>query len=591
MSDTNSNTAPSSVSPGLRLALCVLGGAAGVFAWLVFDLLPDLHDSDRLVLALGSTGMAFFAAALAMTGPLSVWRAMAMAAPVALVAGGGLTLASYRYDDIGEYAKTVHPLAAYAVVVGLPLAFLIAGRCWRDYAVLFTHAWGIVVRYAAGGLFVGLFWLVLALSNTLLSLVDIDLIESLWDKPWFILIVSGAVLGLALAVVNEMSDYVSPFLILRLLRLFLPVVLGVVAIFVIAVPIRGLENVFGGLSAAATLLAMGLAAATLVSTAVDEGPDAEVRAPLMRLATRALALLMPVIAGLACVAIGLRVAQYGWTPARFSAAAAGGVVLLYGLAYSTAVLRKGDWALRIRRVNSVMALGLVLVCVLWLTPVLNVERMSANNQVARYLAGKTPLTALDLEALHGGWGKAGRAALTRLETDKTAPEHADLVKAIAAARLGNTFDVDVAQERATHDSNLTRLAQSIVVLPKGQDLPQGTLASLRPFELRRWLDACARVDSKGRTGCVAVVADFLPGIAGPEVIIALRDPDGSTRTQTLITNRSGGLSWHGQARTLPDPNGWVPELSIEALLDGDFAIREVPRYGLSSGDATVLIPN
>ena len=69
-------------------------------------------------------------------------------------------------------------------------------------------------------------------------------------------------LVLALAVVTELSDYVSPFLILRLLRLMLPPVLLVLAVFLLALPLRGLSGLFGGLSAAATLLAMVAAGAT-----------------------------------------------------------------------------------------------------------------------------------------------------------------------------------------------------------------------------------------------------------------------------------------------------------------------------------------
>jgi len=61
-----------------------------------------------------------------------------------------------------------------------------------------------------------------------------------------------------------------------------------------------------------------------------------------------------------------------------------------------------------------MALIVLAAAAAFLTPVLNPERIAANNQIARFEAGKMPPEALDLAGL-ARWGRAGVKALARLE--------------------------------------------------------------------------------------------------------------------------------------------------------------------------------
>lgn len=593
---TDTDTVSQGSDTRMRLALGLMGAVAGACAWIIFDVLPDRVDSDRLILAFGSTLMGFFAAALAMTGPLKPVRAVVLAVPVGVIAGGGLTLASLRFAEIERFINSAHPIAAYWILTFLTLPFLISASQrkggWRHYQLLFGHAWSVVVRYAAATLFMGLFWLVLALSDELLGLVDIDIISTLWEESWFVSIVSGAVLGLALAVVNELSDYVSPYLILRLLRLLLPVVLVVVALFLLMVPVRGLDQVFGGLSAAATLLAMGIAAATLVSTAVDESEQEEVKSPLMRAATQGLALLMPILAGLACFAIWLRVHQYGWSPARLTAATAGALVLAYGVFYAVAMVRRGDWPARVRQINIRMALVVIAIATLWLTPVLNAERISANSQVTRFLDGRTSLEALDLDTLYRDWGVAGARALERLEAAEQVEDHDALVARIAKARAGGGRAQDMAKAREDEAAaNRAQLADLMVLRPEGASLPEGALDGLRDFIVRRWLEACARTDGQDRPGCVAVTADFLPELGGPEVIVFLRQPGGDTRTETLIKRENGRYEMAGRARAIVEHEGYRPAPSVSSVLDGGLTIEPVPFFGVKTPEGVFVVPH
>ncbi|TKA94672.1 DUF4153 domain-containing protein, partial [Cereibacter changlensis] len=399
-----------------RLVMAGIGGLAGLSLYLLLEVLSRHLLPDRAALGLTTFSTVFFAAWLAMAGPLRTGCAVVAALGLGLVVAALLSLTGLRFDRVEAiFDQPMTPLAV-ALLSSIPLPFFIAlaGPGWRDYPTLFTEAWTVVVRYAAAWLFVGVAWAVLLLSQALLSIVDIRVIEAIIDldaAPWLI---TGVTLGLALAVVTELSDLVSPYLILRLLRLLLPLVLGVMALFIAALPFQGLSGLFGDLSVAATLLAMAAAAATLVTTAIDQTDAEAVEGVVMVRAAQGLALILPIPAALAGYAVWLRVAQYGWTPERLFAGLAAVLALAYGLIYALAVLRGAGWMERVRQGNILMALALLALSALWLTPLLNAERISARDQLARFDDGRTALPELDLYAL-GRWGKPGAEALAQLQ--------------------------------------------------------------------------------------------------------------------------------------------------------------------------------
>ncbi|MBN2905805.1 MAG: DUF4153 domain-containing protein [Rhodobacteraceae bacterium] len=566
-------------APG-RVTLGLLGFLGGLSAWLLLEVLPErMQDAPRLMLFLTAFGAGLFPAALALAGPLRLGRALAAAVGLALVLAGLLCWASLRFDTVGEYTATGDPWVGFAVLMGLALPFLVAGlgpaRRWADYETLFTQSWLIVVRFSAAWLFVGLVWGVLFLSNALLELVGIDLIERLMDRQEVPYLLSGLTLGVALAVVGELSDYVSPDLVLRLLRLLLPVVLVVVVIFLAALPFRGLSNLFGTFSAAATLLAMAIGAATLVSTALDahDGAAVPCRGP-MGWACRLMALLLPALAALAGVAIWQRVAQYGLSPDRIIAAALSILAMGYGLFYALAVLRGAGWGRRIRRANVVMALVALAVTAAFFTPLLNPQRLAVANQVARFAAGKTGVDQLDLWAIGREWGRAGRDGLARLAALDDHPQAARLAERLAAL---DAAEGRLAFERVseTDDAALLKadLAARLPVRPQGAALPEGLLDSLRLWELQQIARACEHRTPRGNPGCVAVLADFSVQRAGDEVLILAHNPAGAPLVRAYFRNPDGS----GYAMRSPDYLDGsdfyrAADDAIDALIAGDYQL-------------------
>jgi hypothetical protein len=500
-----------------RIALALFGAAAGYTLWRLatfYDL-----EGGRAALSALAGATAFAGAALGMTGPIPMVRAVLLASPLGAAVGGLVWWASFRFDTAAAFADSLHPFAAVLLLCLLAVPFLIALGChprqWRAYPVLFRESWSITVRISAAALFVGLFWLGYLLSDELLRLVDIDLMGELRARPEVVFTLSGLVFGLSLAVLDELAAGASPALVVRLLRLLILPAAAVIAVFLGQLALRGPGGLFTGLSAATLLLAFTALAVTLVSVAV-EGTDARaVRTLPMRALTRLLAIaVLPLAAG-AGWALAARVTQYGWSPARLAAAALVAAGLIYGAGYLAAALSGHRFNRWVRRINKAVALGLLVAAALWLTPLLNAERISASSQVARFADGRLAPGDVDLAALRGKWGRAGTAALDRLVTMQAAPGHAILMARIEDA------------DAPAPEPNLTEPARRALLGTAPDPIAEAVLDALGQGEAAALDRACGRRLDGGVPGCALIVADFAPDWPGQEAVLLLVHPRGT----------------------------------------------------------------
>lgn len=561
-----------------RVQHVVLGVLAGLAGWLLAEVLGE-RDQARLMLGLSVLAASFFGAALAALGQIGPRRALIgaglVAAPVTLL----MLWASFRFDDVGAFLQSGHVMMAALILAALPVPFLIGiaqgGRSgWQDYPALFVNSWNIVVRYAAAWAFVGLVWLVLLLSSELLQLVGVDLLRDLLREGLVIWLLSGATLGLGLAVVSELSDLVSPYLVLRLMRLLLPLVLVVVVVFVLVLPLRGLSELFGNLSAAAMLMATAAGVVSLISIAVDQSDLEAARGRVMNGSALGLALLLPVLSGLAAWAVALRVLQYGWTPGRVAAAAGVAVVLGYALFYLLAVASGRRWRARIRRGNLAMALVLIGLAALWLTPVLNAEAIAARSQLALHEKGETPVARLPLWELAHDWGRPGQAALTALRARAMTPDNAELAQRLALLDAADSrWRFENPERQPVTDAILEDLLASVNVLPAGRVAPDGIFSGLLFAEAEQIGADCARPAPGKR--CVLILADLLPVPAGDEAVLVVLGGDLRNRnTARVFVNY--GTEWSDSGTILPLEPAGTDNLTLDPGKMGAADLEIVP---------------
>ena len=517
-----------------RWGLAATGAAGGALFWALIETSDQGTLPERATLFLTALVVAWCAATLAMAGPIGLKRSLIRGLGLGGCVAALLWLASLRYDAAYEvFGAPMSPLAAF-LVASLPVPFLICQTRgnWRDYGALFHEAWSVGLRYTAAAVFVGIVWSALLVSNEVLKIVGITVIDDLLAYAVVPFVVSGAALGLGMAVIHELADLISPHLVVRLFRLLLPAVLLVMLVFLVALPFRGLSGLVSGLSPAQLLLVMVAAGVALVSVTIDQSDAEAAQSRFLLRSAQAMALVLPVIAGLAAWALWLRMAQHGLTPERLFVALVAGLGLAYGLIYALAVLRGAGWMGRIRRGNTFMALSIILVSALWLTPLFNAERLSAQNQLSRYAAGLTPVADLDIRAL-GAWGRPGAVVLASLAERAKEPAEAALAERLAG-------DPDPG-DRVTMAAVKVLVAMIPVQPPTATGTRDTLLAGALDYQLRDWREVCSRPASDGGPACLMVVADLLPHFPGEEAMLILEHNPEYTEVSGLYLDASGAL--------------------------------------------------
>lgn len=577
-----------------RGLLALTGALAGLSLWLLDEFALRGGLPERLHFFLTAYAVVFFGGLLAMAGPLRLGRAALSAAPLTAGVAGLLLLASLRYDMVAQFHFADLSFTAAFALCFLALPFLIAaaGPGWRDYAALFSESWLLVVRVVMAWIFAGLIWGLIWLSDALLGLVGLGVIDWLMAEGGPLPgMVTGVALGVGIAVAVENADLLSPDLILRLLRLLALPLLGVMAVFLVALPMQGLSRLPEGISAAVTLLFLVACAVALVSAVVERDEAQAAEGAVIPRAAQGLALLLPVPVALAGWALMQRVVQHGWTPGRLFGVVLAVLAAGYAVLYLRALLAGAGWRGLVRRANLGMAVAMMVAAALWLTPLLNAEAISARSQLARLEAGQVTAADLDLAALER-WGRAGARALERLETLALEPGQEVLAARMAARtqeRAESGDPVVIAQEAETL---LADLRAVMPVQPAGATATRDMLlAAIPAMELQSWIDACrSPLPGTERPGCVFVVADLWTDAPGEEALVLLREPSGFIRYEGL-----GMRGGEVQRRSAAAMAGMLPdrtegEALIGELQDAPVALAPAPLNALGVAGGIVLLP-
>lgn len=567
-----------------RLQHGLLGALAGLFFWSISGGMFAQHMfGARAVFGLTVLGLVFFGAALAMLGEIGARKALSAAVVIAVpVAALGWWEAGSFDQSRAIAGQFGFGLLALFLLSSLPLPFAMVvamrGRAsWSDYPALFAHSWNIVVRYAAAALFLGLVWLLLYLSAELLRSVEIDLLRDFLRREEFAWPLSGAIFGLGLAVVTELEEMISPALILRLLRLLLPVVLVVVVVFVLGLILRQGALHVAGFSNAETLIAMALAAVGLVSIGVEREDFEAVQARILRLSAQGLALMLPVLVAAAGWIEWQRVTEQGWMPSRIAEALLTLLLAGYALGYAGSVLSGRNWMARLRRVNLAMAGAVLVAALLWLTPLIAPNRIATESQIALYQAGRIDAVRLPLYAMRNSWGLAGQAGIARLE-------------AMAADdRALKTVLLRQTPAKLDQPARIAAL-RSEVVLPPSSEAPSDALLEALLRYGGGAADTLCLPHSDGRPSCALVRADFLPDLPGEEAMLIRQAP----YTNIVAVFREEGARWLPVGRSFALDGGADSPLRgdlgpvIAAIGKGEMEIVPSGIQGLRVGDRVIL---
>lgn len=556
------------------------GQGAGL--WLLHEWLLSLSKQGEYFWLIWPLYMAVLLLPLSMM-LLSAYRQQKRLWPmvtayVVLIAG----LASYLgYQawtpalDTFQYAQSGVCLALVGFgswFVLLPFAEhrLLRQRWADDYALLFAAAWRNSIKLALAGGFTGLLWLLLLLFANLLKVLGVTYLLDLLGKPIFFYPVTAVTFGIGLSLYAAKEEVLVGFYRagLNIAGWLLPVVSLILLAFLLVLPVQGLDKLWDTGYASSLMLSL-LGLTVFLFNAAWQDASGQQRFPPWLLRFIGLGLLtMPVYIGLCVYALGLRVAQYGWTTERVFAALVILVMAMYALGYAAVVLRREKlWMNSVSKVNIATALLTVLLGILTCSPLLDPTRIAVHSQLARLLQQKVKVRDFDFEYLRFQAGRYGDAALTRLDQEQT---HPDAVELRRKAKLAHALTQRQYKPEAVK-LGAEELRQLFKIYPQQAQLPQAFVDALRiSLEDNKVFLGCEK-----KRPCAVLLLDL--NADGVEELVLL---DGF---RSLVYGLEGG-QWK-KVGTLLGETYKLNEKSVEdALTTGNFSSKPTHWQDLQIGD-------
>jgi len=443
---------------------------------------------------------------------------LALASGIGWTLGGGATGL--------EQSGVLWPFSismAIAVFVSLPWwQFRLQHGHWRaPYSALFEHAWQNGLTLALAVAFTGLTWLLLWLWAALFQLVAIRFFRDLFGEAAFIALATGTLFGFGVLIGRTQHRAIQMVrsVLFAVGRGLLPLLAFIALLFVLSLPFTGLEPLWRTRSAASLLITLSLLLVMFVNAVYQHDSDQPPYPAWLRRLVEAALLALPVYAAVALYAMGLRIAQYGWTPERSWGALVAVLVCGYALGYALAVLRPGArWLQGLEPVNRWMCWAVLGSAVLANSPLLDPLRISAGSQLARVQAGAPAIDAEQATTLRFAYGRHGVDALKTLQRDPRFSQDARAAGVIASALARDT--------RWGPDNQLGDIDDGIADLPALQR--QLTLAKGLPAPDPDWWQAVL-----ARTLATSDCLDV-----GQDCVVLRRDLDSDGVDEVLLCNLS-----------------------------------------------------
>ena len=372
----------------------------------------------------------------------TVATASAFAALVALLA----TYLGWQASPFGEFP--VDSLIGYAVVSLLFACFLAllylqswAGRHRITYGVLFAFSWRNFLVALLAALAVAVFYGVLVLWGELFSAIGIPFFADIFEEDWFLFPVLALALGLAIDIFRRLVPLIDGIggLLAGMLRLLLPLAVGVQTAFLVVLPATGLTPLWE--TGNGTSLLLSLTGFVLFATNAVYQPDTKVPYPaVVHWALCVGIALLPVLSFFAAYGLYLRIDQYGWSVERCWAVTVCTFFALLAVGYAWRIaFMRDEWPRGLGGVNTVMGAVLLAVMLLVNSPLLDFRSIATASQWQRVERGETAVEDFDFHyaktsLARPGWRKT-QALIAEYET--TDPGLAQQIRRSAGRRPGD----------------------------------------------------------------------------------------------------------------------------------------------------------
>jgi hypothetical protein len=350
---------------------------------------------------------------------------------VSMSAGFGAVLAvlaiytGWQAQPFGEF-----PVFSLSAAFGLSIAIACfkalmylqqrAAHLPMSYEVLFTYSWRNFLVVALAALFVLVFWLILQLWAGLFRVIEIDFFSELFKKDWFLFPVLGFAHGLGVLIFRELTRVIDNItrLLQGLIKLLLPLVVIVAAIFLLALPFTGLDALWATGSGTSLLLWLTALMLFFTNAVYQDGRDAHPYPPIVHRLIYVGLYALPVLCVLSLYGLMLRLNQYGWTVERSWGFVVWLVLALFSAGYVWGIVtRRADWPETLARVNTIMGIVVLVLMLLANSPFMDFRKISLGSQLARVDSGEIELESFDFYYAHHHLARPGNLALEKMIAD------------------------------------------------------------------------------------------------------------------------------------------------------------------------------
>jgi Domain of unknown function (DUF4153) len=377
---------------------------------------------------------------------------------LAFALGAGAVLAfvgwfTAAYNKGGNMAEYPFLAGIFALLIAAPLFQTVRDEgAWRfPYARLHSHVWTDAVIATASLAFTGVSFLLAFLIAQLFDLIGIKFFTELMREEWFGFALAGFAFGGALGLLRERDALAGTLLrlVLVIFSVLAPVLALALAGFLVSLPFTGLEPLWkSGVPTTPVLLAAAAGAAGLVNAVIGDGESDGAKNRVLRWSALILSCCILPLAVIAAISMGVRIAEYGFTPDRIWGVLATMVASVYGVAYLVAVAQAVraklplGWDTHIRPANVRIAIGVCALALFLALPILDFGAVSARDQLARLKSGVTKPTEFDWQAMAFDFGPKGRAELVRLAKTGSSSQRESAKLVLAAKDRWQISDIE-----------------------------------------------------------------------------------------------------------------------------------------------------
>ncbi len=283
---------------------------------------------------------------------------------------------------------------------------------------LYKNSWRTFIVGAEAWIFTWLVFGILFLGAGLFKIVGINLFNDLLEEffitiPIFTLSFSFAVSYFQSS--QKVADTIATVL-QSIIKFVLPLVVIIIIGFALSLVFTGIGPLWGDGPGSSLILWLQALALFFVNT-VYMGTQKKIPyKPWLHKVILVGIAFMPIYSVLATYGLWLRIDQYGLTPARGFGMMVNLLISLFSFSYFLAIVKvKTSWFLIKNKINVVLSVVVVIVCILLNTPLLSMQVWSTHSQMAR-LDMSEPLSNSDMRFFRNNLGASGYKSLEAIRS-------------------------------------------------------------------------------------------------------------------------------------------------------------------------------